>query len=353
CNIELPTGHVPELDGVRGVAIGLVLVYHVYCFAPFSFFTSIGWSGVDLFFVLSGFLITGILLDSKHKPHYYKNFITRRALRIFPLYYFALAVFFSLNAKYNLLQPYFWTYTQNIFIAFHGWPPVGLDALNHFWSLAQEEQFYLFWPIAVLYLTEKSLIRASVLGIALSLVLRNINPTSPFTYVFFFCRFDSMLIGALTAILIRHRREILNRVAAPLCLVTVVMLGAAIAITRHKTLDSPFFMTIGYTICDLFYASIVLLALDRNKVFSVNFQRIFRSKWLTFLGKYSYGIYVYHGILFYTIYPLYFQHISVVKNETGDLFIAASLFTALVLVVSYLSYQLLEVRFLDLKKKLT
>src|SRR5690348_15214555 len=103
--------HIPALDGLRGIAVLSVMLYH--CF-PFLI-TKLGWAGVDLFFVLSGFLITGILLDSKAKPNYYKNFIVRRVLRIFPLYYFVLALMLLLIPFFfpDFLGAHFTYYTKH------------------------------------------------------------------------------------------------------------------------------------------------------------------------------------------------------------------------------------------------
>ena len=138
------------LDGFRGLAILLVIGYHYLNF--FSF----GWTGVDLFFVLSGFLITGKLVESLGADHYFRNFYIKRILRIVPLYYFILLLFFVLipfllpslvSVSFKELQHeqiYYWTFVVNIYDAVHGWP---LNVtLIHFWSLACEMQFYLLWP---------------------------------------------------------------------------------------------------------------------------------------------------------------------------------------------------------------
>lgn len=153
---------VPErieaLDGLRGLAILLVVVMHALYIAPllgvdlagaYARATLLGWVGVDVFFVLSGFLITGILVRSKDAPHYFRNFYARRVLRIFPLYYavlllqtVGLAVFKSGSAMadgFFSVLPWYATYLTN-------WAPVHEDLFAHAWSLAVEEQFYLVWP---------------------------------------------------------------------------------------------------------------------------------------------------------------------------------------------------------------
>lgn len=135
------------------MAILLVFLYHCSTLDHDLFFRAYpGWAGVDLFFELSGLLITGLLLDARGKQGYYGRFILRRGLRIFPLYYARLAVVFigiALGPATGLkellpLQGYFWTYTANLFFAFKGWPGSAM-MLDHFWSLCVEEQFYLLW----------------------------------------------------------------------------------------------------------------------------------------------------------------------------------------------------------------
>jgi peptidoglycan/LPS O-acetylase OafA/YrhL len=166
----LPRGHIPALDAIRGLAIVVVTLYRFGGggYGParaidHSWFVELGQRGVDLFFVLSGFLITGILFDAKGKEHYFHNFYVRRALRIFPLYYGALAsaIFVlpwmsdSLSESLRLAvdaQAWLWLYGANILQSVRGqWC---LGPLNHFWSLAIEEHFYLAWP-AVIYFTSR------------------------------------------------------------------------------------------------------------------------------------------------------------------------------------------------------
>src|SRR5688572_28211876 len=141
--------YYPALDGLRGVAILLVVLYHNFGFIKQSYF---GWLGVDLFFVLSGFLITDILLRTRSQPGFLRDFYMRRVLRIFPLYYVSLIIFLFILAPltsakvewgyYLGNQVYFWTYLQNWLFIFKD--PGNAHILNHFWSLAVEEQFYIF-----------------------------------------------------------------------------------------------------------------------------------------------------------------------------------------------------------------
>ena len=162
---------VPELDGLRGVAILMVAAFHfsiavAMAGGPFKLLRAIcvpGWTGVDLFFALSGYLITGILLDSKASLSYFRRFYSRRLLRIFPVYYAALFFCFTLGARL-LLPPGGSDWRVVLAYLFHvsNWLSLGaaeIPNLNHFWSLAVEEQFYLVWPFAVYFLCRRHLTR--------------------------------------------------------------------------------------------------------------------------------------------------------------------------------------------------
>jgi peptidoglycan/LPS O-acetylase OafA/YrhL len=145
-----PKTQIPALDGVRGLAILLVILYHC-CGLPF------GWVGVDLFFVLSGFLITRILLAKQDQPDYFKNFYKNRILRIFPLYFLVLTLYFTIeyvfyhkNIAYSL---YFFFFLQNTNFAKTAFE--NAHGLQHTWSLAIEEQFYAVFPFAVYFLNKK------------------------------------------------------------------------------------------------------------------------------------------------------------------------------------------------------
>ena len=169
------TSRVPALDGLRGIAVLLVLIHHFSGIpaaglgVPTGFyrewlrFATIGWAGVDLFFVLSGFLITSILYDAKGPAlAFFKNFYARRALRIFPVYY-VLVVFMlfllpwiipgeeAASAKLRDNQLWLWFYLRNIQSLADFQSLIGTGHLvGHLWSLAVEEQFYLVWPMVVL-----------------------------------------------------------------------------------------------------------------------------------------------------------------------------------------------------------
>jgi peptidoglycan/LPS O-acetylase OafA/YrhL len=151
-NLAIDHARIPELDGIRAIAIWMVLIFHIsygwvpvdHKFPPIPRFVMLivahGWLGVDLFFVLSGFLITGVLLDSKENPHYFRNFYARRLLRIMPLYFavvFAFFIFYTHFRDFIILSTLF---AANLAYLFNVRVPHGPAVL---WSLAVEEHFYL------------------------------------------------------------------------------------------------------------------------------------------------------------------------------------------------------------------
>src|ERR1043165_244152 len=154
--------YYPALDGLRGVAILLVIFLHNFRFSNYFFF---GWLGVDLFFVLSGFLITDILLSTSGSKNFLRHFYVRRFLRIFPIYFltiiFCLFILPSLSNTVQIdyyvhNQIWLWTFTQNWLYIFK--PPAGTPILLHFWSLAVEEQFYIIWPIIIMLVKKPKLL---------------------------------------------------------------------------------------------------------------------------------------------------------------------------------------------------
>lgn len=349
------------LDGLRGVAIILVLLLHFFPFYPFSYFSSFGWIGVDLFFVISGFLITGILYDTKREKSFYRNFIIRRVLRIFPLYYLVLAIFFLID-KLSFLPEYkyypysqltLWTYTSNINMAIYGAAKSGLRVyLEHFWSLAIEEQFYLFWPFCIMLFRTKNIIRISVLFVLFSVILKNLHPDYPFSYFFTFSRLEGLLIGALIAILIRKNKQVLEKLVFPVLIFSSIAILVTIITKRSMSNGDICFIRYGYTLIDLFFGCILTLSFATSWLGKA-INLLLKSKILTFFGKYSYGIYVYHWILFSILHT----QLENVPSYQSDSFITKIIMSVSCLVMticlSLFSYHYYESVFLELKSRFT
>ena len=309
------SAHIPELDGLRGVAVLLVVFYH------FSFvFTLVqgplkalrtlftpGWTGVDLFFIMSGCLITGILLDEKGTAGYFKRFYIRRALRIFPVYYLALLVAFTV-ARAWLLPPSGVTplaalaYVAN----FSNWLSLNqteIPALNHYWSLAVEEQFYLCWPLAVFLLSRKAIIRLLGCVIVLAPIVRFFILSSPgdseivrrIAYVLTPARADGLAFGALVAIILREPR-VCAAIARYSTTAIVAMVGVLVAWFGLKArfhLESAATLALLYSVISITFGLIVLRTATGTGTSDV-VQRALRWPILRKAGRYSYAAYVFH-----------------------------------------------------------
>jgi len=296
---------VAALDGLRAFAVIAVIVCHTLE-VPWPFVQNManaGWVGVDLFFVLSGFLITGILLDSKGATRFFRNFYIRRTLRIFPLYYAVLITALVIaphvlpvdGGERAILdkQGWLWFYAQNIEQlranrnAWHA----GWLQLTHLWSLSVEEQFYVVWPTVVFLTSRRALVAvamAIVVGAPLLRVALLRSGTVPeCIYTFTPCRLDTLAVGALLAMLVRSRPELAPKVCrALLALGGAGVLAIAIA-TGGFVGTNGVVQTVGYSAVALLFGGVVLgAALPEAR------HRLLVHPILTTIGRYSYGIYL-------------------------------------------------------------
>ena len=289
---------IPQLDAVRGIAILVVLAHNLHGFAspPLSLFSNYGWMGVDLFFVLSGFLITGILLDSERSEGYFQNFYARRCLRIWPLYYCVLILMFvalPLARPQDALELFqrsspWWSYPlflQNFLVAA---PAMAVGPLGVSWSLAVEELFYLVWPLCVRFLSSGRLQFAAwtVLllspGVRLFFLKRHwIIYSNPF------CRLDGMMAGALLAILVRKSGFERERLVKPAWILFMAAAGLAVLTAAYEAMWLAFSMAVVAS------ASFVFLALFSGNTW---FRAFLTNRFLTFTGTISYGLYLLHKI---------------------------------------------------------
>ncbi|MBX6333162.1 MAG: acyltransferase [Gemmatimonadaceae bacterium] len=367
--------HIPALDGVRGVAILLVFTYHALRGLPvvrwheelINRAANAGWVGVDLFFVLSGFLITGILLEAKGGTRYFRSFYTRRVLRIFPLYFACVALVIWLVPALHLATPadaatlrseqwWYWTYLVNVMVARHDWPSAVWNT-GHLWSLSIEEQFYLLWPAVVLVLDDRALLRtaaALVLGATLlrgALVIAHASATA--IYVLLPTRMDSLAAGAGLAVLARAPGAwaALRRWAPAAG--TVAALALAAIIYREGMLYSERRLTqlAGYP------ALVALAAVTIVSATSAPAGSVRAWFWshpvLRFFGRYSYGLYVWHHLAI-PLLRTYVLPDAALPAFHGSHLPGYALFYLLALAVSLgvalASWHLLEHPFLSLKR---
>jgi peptidoglycan/LPS O-acetylase OafA/YrhL len=364
---------MPELDSLRGVAILLVLVFHGFdspgiVWARLSeparlFFTAClgGWTGVYLFFVLSGFLITGILLDSKPKTQYYRRFYIRRALRILPAFYLLLLLLIVLPRTG-------WLAHRRV-----GWPFVALSFLylanmttlfgvpgqyGALWSLAVEEHFYFVWPAVVRRLSRRAIAWCALGIFLISPVIRagaywlnwSVNPG----YTWFAA--DGLAIGALLGSL--SRDSLAERI--PMLKFSIICVSAAVAVF---VLGTPFGIWRGVTFTgavfrntavNLFCAGVLGFTL---LVGTSRFKRMVQLRWLRWFGEISYGLYLIHMLAFdfadhwiIRFFPGYYPQ---VLSSIGPLFVRFSVSMGIAVGAAFLSRKYFEERFLKLKERWT
>jgi peptidoglycan/LPS O-acetylase OafA/YrhL len=307
----------PALDGLRALAIGGVMLLHYLVRAPalptplgraFHALTAVGGYGVDLFFVLSGFLITGILLDSRDSPSYFRTFYIRRLLRIFPLYYAALIVVGTLVPAIfpaafgsapgpTMSLGWFWSYVANWPLAMRGWG-ASPRPLSHFWTLAIEEQFYLVWPAVVWFTGRRRLVPVCAAMLAVCVWLR-----VALTYrwhvlalveVSTLARMDGLLVGAIVAIWWRSPRAVARwrRLVSPTLVGSCcALVGLAVWRGGLSLADNAVFI-VGLPLMVILFAALLAVTLLADAqsplVRGLTWQP------LRFIGRRSYGIYVLH-----------------------------------------------------------
>jgi peptidoglycan/LPS O-acetylase OafA/YrhL len=343
---------IPELDGIRGVAICLVLIWHYFAapleVAPGSalaYLQAAGrltWSGVDLFFVLSGFLIGGILLDTRERPDYFRRFYKRRFFRIVPIYAVVLGAALIFAARSGIARQQglefgpWYTYVlflQNFWMA----RAATFGFLGVTWSLAVEEQFYLTLPAIVRfvgarlpYVIAGGIAAAPILRVLLFYAFRG-NDIAP--YVLMPCRADALLLGVAGAYALREetsKQWLAENQNALRLAAGILLAGAALFILHPRWTKGIQFNAVGFTMLALFYLCALLLAVTQPKSWLAV---CLRWHWLRWLGSIAYGVYLLHQIVFVGL-----RHL-----RPGTSLLAAALTSlALTLSVATLSWHCFE-----------
>ncbi len=355
-NNEIPSRtHYPGLDGLRGIAILLVILFHNFWFIPFL---NYGQFGVDLFFVISGFLITEILLKSKSSANYFTNFYGRRLVRIFPIYYLCLALIFFVLPDQLLLdgslktsrtdQWWFWAYLQNWLFATQG-IPVGTVPIGHFWTLAVEEQFYLLWPPIIFFI--RDLKKLLVVCIA---ILITINAIRFFTWLYFrenidqlsyiITRCDGILAGSILAVLKQtgqFQKSILLKITS---VILILLNGIYLLLGPVFDLRPNYLNIAGYTSISILFTWVLYLTISNPRSI---LQITLLISPLKFFGKYSYGIYVFHMPVMFLLHPTTEKWLWPLF---GSRIPEALLLICLEVIIAVIVYHLYEKHFLKLKK---
>lgn len=365
---ELPLlrAKMPELDSLRGIAILMVLFYHGFASrhgtlglsgAPRFLvgLTAPGWTGVNLFFALSGFLITGILLDTQHQPDYYRRFYLRRALRILPAYY-ALLALIALFGKLALVggDSLSWKflglsviYMANVTILLG--VPLQFSVL---WSLAVEEHFYLLWPLVVRNLGKKMIALAAILITLMASLARIItfklghDCFAHYTWLVA----DGLALGSLLAVLLRGALGTRKGIA---CIILTALPLAVALVMVDKLFGHPLFGgAMHITALNLFCTSCVALALALG---TSSWGYIVNSKTLQFFGDISYGLYLIHMLIFNIFDGLqreFFPSVPPMKGHFGVMLVRFLVGGSISLVLAVLSRAYFEEPFLRLKDRL-
>jgi len=364
-NKDISGRHIPALDGVRGLAVLTVFVYHYGGGAQSSnpilrtlgSCNHAGWCGVTLFFLLSGFLISGILWDSKGKSGWWRRFYWRRCLRIFPLYYAALTIVLVsgvLAGDWRVTLPrlgIFAIYLQDLPQLQSSLANIGSPLhLGHFWSLAVEEQFYLLWPFLLVRARRLSEARNLCVLIFLLSAIYRIAVWLAHSNVFsgsLPARAGELAAGAFLAMSFRDP-PIWRRIArfAPTLMVTGGLSFLFAAAFDHSFASTTPAMTLfGLPCITLALSAFLVLSLEQGLV-----ARLSSQSWLRWLGGISYGIYVFHEMLrpvFQKIVIAAIPHATRSENLCA-VFVVAAVFT---LLIAQLSFRFFERPILKLKER--
>jgi peptidoglycan/LPS O-acetylase OafA/YrhL len=360
--------HIPALDGLRGLAVLIVFFYHyaggthstLQAFRIFGFINKAGWSGVTLFFILSGFLITGILWDSLDQPHWRRNFYVRRMLRIFPLYYLSIVlVILAAVWRGTLRQAVDLIWIPVLFL--QNMPHLN-DLVNripsplalfHFWSLAVEEQFYLIWPFMLVFWRSRSRAQNFCLAVfffacLFRLLLWNLAPNPDRFGEFLITRSGELAAGGWLALAYRGPAWPRIQRFAPVAVLIGLsgflasgILGGSFDVRVH------ILMVFGLPCITVALAGLLVLAMQPGIV-----QRCAEAGWLRWLGGISYGIYVFHMMflnIFISINGKVFGHRSHMISNAG-LFLVAAVGS---IGMAWLSFHFFETPFLKLKDRFT
>lgn len=384
---------IKELDELRAIAIlGVFSCHFARQYTPAFDFLSLGWAGVDLFFAISGFLITGILIDLRDKEQPYRTFYWRRILRIFPPYYLVLTLIlllaylhgehvtfrenirywlFASSAKLSLIKlalvHLFWggrAYVPTQFSSSDDIPRFK-NWLSIYWSLSIEEMFYLVWAPVILRGSRRTIVMCSMIPLLVCPILRGLAHTPSFgeAYGFVF-RLDALTAGGVTALLFlavkqghlkarRLSRAFVASVLLSLC--SLALLCWYCGLFRPDVRSTLAFSMLGYSLLSMLSASLVgVCAVYRGNLFFVF--RALRSKPLAYLGTLSYVMYLIHMLVYVSLQLMVLKYLGknsamVLDTDNRLVLLLAILATVCTVVLASLSWKYFETPILRLKDR--
>lgn len=349
--------YYPALDGLRGLCCLLVIFYHMFYFA-ISQYLHLIWISIDIFFVLSGFLITNILLNTPLNKKSIKIFYFKRALRVFPLYYLVLIIFLIIFPLFNIgylsfkyyvdNQLWFWFFLQNWLLTFK---PTNQSGLVHLWSIAVEEQFYLLWPLIILVFKKPSKLLFIIGGLLIAVLITRFflwnikSETIAYGNLYSFTRIDGICVGCIVAILKKMKPEFLNKNIAIIVILTALLNFAFYFLNKNNSM--PYFGIAGFFTFSVVVGLLVdEIARNSNSIFTI----FFNISFLKFIGKISYGTYIFHLPIYIILRPVIEQWSDNNIGFMPSAYFTSSILTLFSFVVGYLSYKYFEKYFMGLKK---
>lgn len=350
--------YYPALDGLRGVGCFLIIIYHLFPFINKYLFFS--FLAMDIFFVLSGFLITDILLNSYGQKAYLKNFYVRRLLRVFPLYYVSLIFFLILLpiliklpidiGYYTSHKPYFYFFLQNWLLILK---PTTQNYLNHLWSMGVEEQFYLLWPLLFAVIKKPKILLAILIVLLLSFSFFRFyiwtHPVENLSYYTFYAytRIDGICIGCMVALFQRINPKFISDYMAWIILSFAALNFGFYAINQQNNYSFPYLALVGYATFSILFGVLVHTIINNNSKFLI---AVFDISILKFLGRVSYGTYIFHWPLYLLANPYMVKWFSQNIQSIPPYLISSISLTILSFFLGWLSYRYFEMPFLRLKK---
>lgn len=345
---------IKTLDGLRGYAALFVLIAHL----PFkeklmpNFIITflqkfqLGYFGVEIFFVLSGFLITRILLKEKKSGKFsFKSFYWKRLLRIFPIYYISILIYLLIDNLENII--YLVTYTSNYFFAFN----FSSSPFRHTWSLSVEEQYYLIWPLLIYFFTLKSskkiimYLTPIIVLVSTYIIIKNFdfNTSNGLIYRGLQTKILSLSAGSYFAFIEDKVKEVHFKIV---CLLITIILVDLTFILNIKDLGFPNKIPVAFILLLMYslLASCVFILVLNLEYYQIKITRIFTNKIICFLGLISYGLYLYHLPI------LYYFELSHMHYEKEFNLIQLLIVMLLIFVFPILSYYIIEKPLLKYKK---